>query len=132
MTVSEAITRADILRGGNNCSEEQKLQWLSALDQQINEQLFKRHENCLVYRPEQLEYDAESEAVTDLKADRLFEAMYVHWLCAQIDFANGDIARYNNERILFESWYQKLADFINSRYLPKKDAAQIRRAGWGE
>ena len=49
-----------------------------------------------------------------------YDAMYVTWLSAKIDYANGDIAKYNNAKVMFDEQYGSFMNWVNRRLLHKK------------
>jgi hypothetical protein len=68
------------------------------------------------YRPYVYAEDAEK---TLLIPDQ-FASVYHDWLYAKIDFANGEIDRYNMETIMFESDYQRFAAWYRRTHKPKE------------
>ena len=96
MKVCEAIERIDaIVR--NTYTREEKLFWLSNLDAQIATFILRTE----VPKP----YTAEEDLETELLAGAPFDMMYLHWLEAQIAYANGEIERYNNALTTFQQEY---------------------------
>ena len=61
---------------------------------------------------EGLEYD------TPLLADGAAEALYPHWLAAQMDLALGETARAANELQLYTSYVQEFAAWVRRNYMP--------------
>ena len=61
---------------------------------------------------EGLEYD------TPLLADNAAEALYPHWLAAQMDLALGETARAANELQLYTSYVQEFAAWVRRNYMP--------------
>lgn len=127
MTVTEAINAVNILRKDNNCSEEQKLQWLSDADTRNNE-ILGFYTQLSPRREYDLWYSAENEDVTELIAQGEYAQMYIHYLCAKIDFLNSDIQKYNNETMLYERYFDDWCAWLNRTYTHKKDTLQI--TGW--
>lgn len=69
--------------------------------------------------------DTDNEEVTRMPAPCLlapfpYDAMYVTWLSAKIDYANGDIAKYNNAKVMFDEQYGSFMNWVNRRLLHKK------------
>ena len=96
MTAGEAIRMADELRPNNSFSDEMKQLWL-------------RQD---ILWEEGLEYD------TPLLADGAAEALYPHWLAAQMDLALGETARAANELQLYTSYVQEFAAWVRRNYMP--------------
>ena len=59
-----------------------------------------------------LEYD------TPLLACCAAEALYPHWLAAQMDLALGETARAANELQLYTSYVQEFAVWVRRNYMP--------------
>ena len=51
--------------------------------------------------------------------------LYVKWLCAQIDYYNGDFDRYNNAMVMFNNGYQAFADSYNRAHLPRQTSITL-------
>ncbi len=128
MTVYEAITQADILRPGNNCTEEQKLDWLSILDKTIND-IYGFYDGLTQKTDFDLTYTVENSAVTDLLAPDIYTELYVHYLCARIDLMNSDISRYNNESALYKGLLNDYYAFLNRTHATKEKIA-VDLVGW--
>lgn len=46
-------------------------------------------------------------------------AVYSHYLQAKIASENSEIAKYNQQKTLFDSAYQEFCDYYNRTYMPK-------------
>lgn len=99
MTVSEAVQRIDAMVR-NTYTREEKLFWLSNLDAQICAFILKTDP------PEP--YHKQKNPDTELLAKPPFDMMYIHWLEAQIAYANGEFDRYNNA---IETFHAEYAEF---------------------
>lgn len=93
MKISDAIKQADTLRP-NAISEEQKAEWLHALDCEIAEMMG-------VDAPENI-WPCDREL---LLAEKHLENVYVLYLCTQIDYYHGEASQYENDRALFNTAY---------------------------
>ena len=51
-------------------------------------------------------------------ADGAAEALYPHWLAAQMDLALGETARAANELQLYTSYVQEFAAWVRRKYMP--------------
>ena len=55
---------------------------------------------------------------TELLGPEQFAPLYVHWLCAQMDLALGEVARAANEMQLYSDYVQEFAAWMRRRYAP--------------
>jgi hypothetical protein len=44
--------------------------------------------------------------------------MYIRWLESQIDYYNGEIARYNNSMMMFQTAYDAYQRYYNRSHMP--------------
>lgn len=65
-------------------------------------------------------YNYAEDAERTLLIPDQFASVYHDWLYAKIDFANGEIDRYNMEIIMFESDYQRFASWYRRTHKPKE------------
>lgn len=102
MTLREAIEFADD-RKPNAFSERQKTLWLSDCEGKVQSEVFLvAPEDIFTYRwPENQD--------TELLVRPPYEKLYLSYLCAMIDFWNGEYGKYQNTLQLFNS---DLSDFI--------------------
>lgn len=110
MTLQEAITKADNLKP-NNYKFPQKVDWISDVDGMIFHEIIENHEN-----PEELDwhpYSEDSDASIRLLADDPYSELYIFYVCAKIDFYNGEYTRYANHMQSFNDKYQAFADYYN-------------------
>ena len=119
MTAGEAIRMADELRPNNSFSDEMKLRWLRQADSGLRRNVVERSDTsdfegrgADILWEEGLEYD------TPLLADGAAEALYPHWLAAQMDLARGETARAANELQLYTSYVQEFAAWVRRNYMP--------------
>lgn len=128
MTIDQAIEICDRQKP-NGYTMEDKIHWLSNLDQMIFDEIIERHEGG----PEKFEGYADNvNGSTELLADNAYADMYVKWLFAQIDFANAELARYNNSMAMFNALYEAYAKSYTRKHMPKQPAfinARVRRSG---
>jgi hypothetical protein len=123
VTVRQAIDQADARRPGNPFDEALKQQWLRQADGQIRREVV---EHSATYEYEEVGADraAGNESLTDeteLLVPAPYDAVYVHWLCGQIDLALGETERYLNEAQQFNSLVTSFGGWMRRRYLPKSD-----------
>ena len=128
MTIAEAIELCDNQKP-NAYSDEDKIHWLSKLDQMIFDEIVSRHEGG---KEGFAGYSEEADGEEQLLAEDAYADMYVKWLFAQIDFANAEISRYNNSMAMFNALYDGFARSYTRRHMPKQTAyidVRIRRGG---
>ena len=116
MTLFEAISQVNNLKP-NTYSHTDKVLWLSTLDGIIKTQIIDTHEGA-----EQVEfngYDEDTDLSTELLVPAPYDSVYVLWLSAQIDFANGEYDRYNNGVLAYNDAYTAYANHYNRTHMPK-------------
>lgn len=118
MKVSEAITRIDSLKP-NVYSQEDKIRWLSMLDGIIKKEIIDTHEGG-----EGVTYSAYTgnTLMTELLVPSPYDDIYIKWLEAQIDYANGEYGKYNNSITMYNTAYMSYARAYNREHLPKNTA----------
>ena len=111
MTIETAIGRVDELKA-NTCPEREKILWLSELELMIRHEVLDTHEDSPA--PEFAGYSEDTELTTELLLPAPYDRLYLRWLEAQIDYANGEYGRYNNsiqmfnaEYLAFQSWWNR-------------------------
>lgn len=102
MTAQEVIDWTDE-RLHNTCSREEKLRWLSQAEDMVR---------CLHVRCGKTPPAAPVTADTALLATGAFEALYPHYLEAQLHYASQEYLKFNNAMALFSSLWQEYANFI--------------------
>ena len=116
MTVSQAIDRTDRLKP-NSYAYADKLVWLSQLDGTVKKEIIDTHEGGAEAPFVPYTEDTDPERV--LLADAPYDEMYIHYLSAQIDYANGEFERFNNANRLFEAATSAFRNAYNSAHPPK-------------
>lgn len=136
MTIAEAIEKTDAMKP-NSYTDAEKGVWLSELDGDTEEQLrewYADAENVngawFSWRDDggELPYVCVTEQGEDegtwtapcLLIPFPHDALYLTWLAMKIDFANGDIAKYNNGKILFDEQYGAFMNRVNRTLLHKQ------------
>lgn len=110
MTVAEAVERIDSTVR-NTYTREEKIFWLSNLDAQIA--TFILHTTPPLYKDDR-------DLNTVLLAPAPFDMMYLHWLEAQIAYANSEIDRYNNAITMYQQEYSAYASYQARKKVPNK------------
>lgn len=114
MTITNAIERAD-RSAPNNYTSADKIRWLSLLDGRIKQEIIDRHEGAQAVVFTEYGDDVEQELLVPAPYDEL----YLHWLCAMIYYAGGEIARYNNALARFDEDYKAFAKKYTSEHMPR-------------
>ena len=118
MTVIEAINRADALKP-NGYSQEEKIRWLSMLDGIVKKEIIDTHVGGKDISF--LGYDG-SSLMQELLIPAPYGDVYIKWLEAQIDYANGEYGKYNNSITMYNNAYQTYAKAYHREHLPINEA----------
>lgn len=115
MLIREAIDRIDSLKH-NTFTQGEKVEWLSRLDGLVKAQVIDTHEGGedVAFMP----YTERDDMETKLLVPAPFDNVYVLWLEAQIDYYNGEMARYNNSMTMFNTAYENYQRWYNRTHLP--------------
>ena len=111
---------ADELRPNNHFENRLKQLWLRQADSGMRRNIVERSQTggdfedkgADILWNDGLEYD------TPLLACCAAEALYPHWLAAQMDLALGETARAANELQLYTSYVQEFAVWVRRNYMP--------------
>lgn len=116
MTISEALNRANAVKP-NTYSDVDKIRWLSALDGFIKTEIIDTHEGGedVVFNG----YDENTSLATELLVPAPHDHIYVHWLEAQIDYANDEYDRYENTMDMYNTAYTNFKNYYNRTHMPK-------------
>lgn len=123
MKILQAIAAADRLRP-NEVPGHIKLSWLSALDGQLQTELYDTHTDG----PERFAgYDEQTDAeATDLRVPAPYDELYVWFLLMRIDLLDNDIQRYNNDAEIFGARLTQYQQHYHRQHMPKSvDALQF-------
>lgn len=116
MTILEAINRVDSTKP-NSYTQVEKVDWLSTLDGVIKTNIIDTHEGGenVVFNG----YDADTSIDTELLVPAPYDDIYIRWLEARIDYANGEINKYNNSLTAYNDAYDLYANYYNRKHMPK-------------
>ena len=116
MTIIEAINRIDNLKP-NSYTQPDKVRWLSILDGIIKTEIIDTHEGSdnVVFNG----YEADTDVGTVLLASAPYDDVYVKWLEAQIDYANGETDKYENSMVMYNTAYSAFERYYNRTHMPK-------------
>lgn len=115
MTLLDAISQVNELTP-NGYSQKQKIVWLSRVDA-MTKQFIDSHENG-----SEMGFSSYTENTpldTVLLIPEPYDEAYIHWLEAQIHYANDDIDSYNNAISMFYTAFDGYKDFYRKRHTPK-------------
>lgn len=115
MTIGEAIKQTDDLKP-NQYNPEQKIKWLSELDELIKKNIIDTHDggDLISFTP----YTEETSMDTVLLVPELYTNIYLYWLFTKIDFFNAEFERYNNSVIMYDNAYLEYAKYYNRSNMP--------------
>ena len=115
MKINTIIDRVDTLRP-NQYSREQKVAWLTELDSLVWEQVFLTHElpAGAAYAP----YEPDADGETELLVPAPYDGLYEHYLNAQMDMANQELGKYNNDAGLFDEAYKRFSGWWHQNHMP--------------
>lgn len=124
MTINEAIDLVDQLRP-NQYERVLKIQWLSKLDGNVFHEVFTTHRGAPV--TEFAGYTAETDGNTELLIPFPYaEDIYNYFLQAQIDKENGEITKFNQSIVLYNSAYQAFLNRYHSTHMPISVGGRFR------
>jgi len=115
MTIQDVLARVAELKP-SQYTEEQLVRWISVLELIAYEEVVQWH---AVDAERPSAYDPEEDMDTELRIPDPYSEVYIHWLIAQIDYHNGDMARYQNSMIAYNSAYSTYADWYNRQHASK-------------
>lgn len=115
MKIREAIEQTDRLKP-NMYEQRDKIGWLSRLDEMVKKNIIDTHEGGekITFAG----YDENTELDTQLLVPAPHDEMYLRWLEAQIEYANGEYGRYNNAVEMFQTVYDGYANQYNRTHTP--------------
>lgn len=118
MTVMEAINHVDAVKP-NGYRQSEKIRWLSYLDGIIKKEIIDTHEGG-----EKVSFSGytDNSLMTELLVPAPYDDIYIKWLEAQIDYANGEYGKYNNSITMYNNAYMAFAKAYNREHLPKNTA----------
>ena len=118
MTILDAIHRVNVVKP-NSYGDVEKVKWLSVLDGLIKSEIIDTHEggeNVTFDR-----YDDETDLTTVLLVPPPYAKVYIHWLEAQIDYANGEYDKYENSMEMYNTAYTAYENYYNRTHMPKSN-----------
>jgi hypothetical protein len=115
LTLLEAISRIDALKP-NTYKQSVKTRWLSDLDGIIKKEIIDVHEGADAVSFEGYDDDTSPSALLLVPAP--YDDIYLKWLEASIDYANGEYGKYNNSITMYNTAYSAFANYYNRTHMP--------------
>lgn len=120
MTVSDITRRVNALRPETeNLSTVSYIRYINDLQAILYKNIISKHKTGIMYRALDDDYD---DGYVDTEAELIlpdeYADMYVYYIAAQCDLGKGETTRYNNTMALYNTLYQRYADYINREYMP--------------
>ena len=116
MTVMGAINQLNAVKP-NGYGQSEKIKWLSILDGRIKTEVIDTHEGAEDKAKEFKGYTNNS-LMADLLVPAPYDDIYIKWLEAQIDYANGEYKRYNVSSAMFNNVYDAFVKWYNRTHMP--------------
>ncbi|MCM1286516.1 MAG: hypothetical protein NC213_09935 [Acetobacter sp.] len=113
ITLEEAITYFDE-QCPNQYTREDKIGWISELDEQIYEEIIKPRMNPPV--TEFNGYDENTDNDTTLLVPSVFKEIYRYWLEKSVDFNNREIGAFNNAMLMYQTYYDNYFAWYNRNH----------------
>ena len=115
MTIMEAIHRVESTKP-NSFDEKEEIVWLSVLDGLVKNQIINTHEGAeaVVFNG----YNENTDLNTVLIVPAPYDEVYIRWLEAQIDYANGEYEKYNNSMQMFNTALTAFNNYYNRTHMP--------------
>ena len=114
MTIMGAINHLNTVKP-NGLTQTEKIKWLSTLDGIVKAEIIDTHEGG-----ESVTFEGytESSLMQELLVPHPYDDMYIKWLEAQIDYANGEYGKYNNSITLYNTAFDAYAKYYNRTHKP--------------
>lgn len=115
MTIMGAINHIDAVKP-NVYSQTEKIKWLSTLDGVVKAEIIDAHTGA-----EKVTFEGYNETTPltkELLIPHPYDEVYIRWLEAQIDYANGEYGKYNNSITMYNIAYSAFEKYYNKTHLP--------------
>ena len=115
MKIIEAINAIDDIYP-NTYTQEEKIGWLSNLDEKVKKNIIDTHEGGenVVFEG----YTADTPLDTELLIPSPYTDVYLYWLQAKIDYWNSEMGRYNNSISTYNAEYTAFENAYNREHRP--------------
>lgn len=115
MTVSEVLTFVDALKP-NAFTQAQKMLWLSEVEGMVQTDVMLRASEQII------SYTNSTDLTAKLLVEPPHDKLYRTYLCAMIDFYNGEYASYQNSMALFNTQMAEYTNWYARTYAPADTA----------
>ncbi len=116
VTAQAVIDMVEALRP-STIPEQIKIGWLAALDATLRQSIVAQHEQAGTLTLG-TGADKDSAPAATLLVPMPYHEVYYYWLCAQIDFALGEITRYSNSMALYNAAVEAFAAAYKAQHKP--------------
>ena len=115
MTLMGVINHVDAVKP-NGYSQVEKIRWLSTLDGVVKTEIIDTHEGGegVTFKG----YDETTALTTELLIPHPYDEVYIRWLEAQIDYANGEYGKYNNSITMYNTALSAYEKHYNRTHMP--------------
>lgn len=114
MTLMGAINHLDAIKP-NGYRQTEKIKWLYTLDGIIKREIIDTHEGG---EDITLEEYSENTLLQELLVPAPYDDIYIKWLEAQIDYANGEYNKYNNTITVYNKALAEYERYYNRTHMP--------------
>lgn len=109
MKLKDVLSFVDKMKPGNPYDTSTKIQWLNELEGDIQSKLLKT-------APQEIIQYTEDHLEETLLIPIPYDKVYWMWVCAMIDFANGEYDRYQNTLQMVNDAYDKYAKWFHRHF----------------
>lgn len=111
MTVKQAIDSIDALKP-NAFSNDQKTAWLNICEGKLQTEV-------LLWDPaEVVQYGYAADKNKEMLLDPPYDQLYMDYLAARIDLANGEYEKYQNSQTVFNAGWTDFKQWFIAKYRP--------------
>ena len=124
MTIQQVIDTVDSTKP-NAFSYEQKVAWLSEVDHQAYREILSKHEGMTegyVFEG----YTKDTPPDTVLLIPDVYAEVYEHAIARKMDHKYGELDKYENDNMLFNSLYQTFWDYWTRTHRPLTPVTQFQ------
>lgn len=115
LTILEAIGRVNKSKP-NTYLQLDKILWLSTAEWNIKRDIIDTHEGANLVKFDGFNEDTPTD--TELIAPAPYDELYIRFLEAQIDYANGEIGKYNNSMAMYNEAMHSFRNYYNKIHTP--------------
>jgi len=108
----------------NPYSEEQKTKWVMDCEGMVQTQVL------LFASEEIIGYAWPGDRETELLVKPPHDKLYISYLCAMIDFANGEYGKYQNSMQMFNAEFSEFMRWFATCYRPADTTVERRTDEW--